>query len=95
MRELEQKLGGGIVEEVWSRWKEKAIAAVEKGIDRKKVTERSGGWWLENVERLIVIRKMTCRKLRIAWKRRVGEATLSQLWENYRRVRKEVKKAIV
>ena len=30
VRKLEQELGGGIVEEVWSRWKEKVIAAVEK-----------------------------------------------------------------
>ena len=30
------------------------IAAAEKGISRKKVTERSEGWWSENVERLIV-----------------------------------------
>ena len=33
--ELEQELGGGIVEEVWSRWKEKLIAAVENGIGMK------------------------------------------------------------
>ena len=52
---LEQELG---VVEVWSRWKERVIAAVEKVIGRK-VTERSEGWWLEDVERLIVIRKMT------------------------------------
>ena len=47
------------------------------------------------MERLIVIRKMMCRKLREARKRRVGVVTLSQLWENYRRARKEVKKAIM
>ena len=41
VRELEQEFGGGIIEEVWSRWKEKVIAAAEKGIDRKWVTERS------------------------------------------------------
>ena len=62
VRELEQELGGGIVKEVWSRWEEKVIAAVEKGIGRMKVTERSEGWWSEDVERLTVIRKMTCRK---------------------------------
>ena len=33
--ELEQELGGGIVEEVWSRWKEKLIAAAENGIGMK------------------------------------------------------------
>ena len=38
---------------------------------------------------------MTCRKLREARQRRVGGVTLSQLWENYRRARKEVKKAIM
>ena len=48
---------------------------------------------LEDVERLSVIRKVTCRKLREARQRRVGMVTLSQLGENYRRVRKEVKKA--
>ncbi len=47
------------------------------------------------MKRLIVIRKMPCRKLREARKRRVGMVTLSQLWENYRRVRKEVEKAIM
>ena len=35
--------------------------------------------------------KMTC-KLREARKRRVGVVTLSHLWKNYRRARKEVKK---
>ena len=45
--------------------------------------------------RLIVIRKMTCRKLREARRRRVGGVKLSQPWENYRRARKEVKKAIM
>ena len=30
-------MGRGIVEEVWSRWKEKVIAAAENGISRKKV----------------------------------------------------------
>ena len=39
--------------------------------------ERPEGWWSEDVERLIAIRKMTCRKLRKAKKRRVGEVTLS------------------
>ena len=62
-KELEQELGGRIIEVVWNRWKEKVIAAAEKGIGRKKVAERSEGWWSEDVERLIVIRKMTCRKL--------------------------------
>ena len=38
----------------------------ERGIDMK-VTERLEGW--EDVERLIVIRKMMCRKLREARKR--------------------------
>ena len=50
VRKLEQELGGGIIEEVWSRWKEKVIAAVENGIGRKKVTEVRGQW-LEDVER--------------------------------------------
>ena len=47
------------------------------------------------MERLIVIRKMTSRKLREARKRRVGMVKLSQQWENYRRAREEVKKAIM
>ena len=51
--ELEQELGGRTFE-VWSRWK--VIATVEKGIGSKKVTERSEGWWSEDVERLTVIR---------------------------------------
>ena len=49
VRELEQELGGGIVEEVWCRWKEKVIAAAEKGVSRKKVTDKSEGWWSEDV----------------------------------------------
>ena len=53
------------------------IAAAVKGISRKKVTERSEGWLSEDVDRLIVIREITCRKLREARKRRVGEVTLS------------------
>ncbi len=61
-------------------------AAVEEGIGRK-ITEMSEGWWSEDVERLIVNRKMTCRKLREARKRRVAMVTP--------RARKEVKKAIV
>ena len=67
------------------------IAAAEKGIGRGNVTERSEGWWSENVERLVVIKKMTCRKLREVRKRRLGVVTLNQLWENYRRVRKDEK----
>ena len=67
---------------MWSRWKE-VIAAAEKRIGRKKVTERLEGWWSEDVERLIVIRKLTCRKLREPRQRRVGVVTLSQLWEDY------------
>ena len=63
--------------------------------NRKEVTDRSEGWWSEDVERLIVIRKMTCRKLREARHRRVGVVTLRQLWESYRGARKEVKKAIM
>ena len=41
------------------------------------------------------IRKMTCRKLREARKRRVGVVTWSQLWEKYRRAKMEVKNAIM
>ena len=37
MRELEQELGGGIVEEAWSTGKDKVIAAAEKEISRKKL----------------------------------------------------------
>ena len=37
---------------MWSRWKEKGIAAAEKGIGRKKITEKLEGWWSEDVERL-------------------------------------------
>ena len=76
------------------RWKEKVIAAAEKGIGWKKVTGRSEGWWSEYVERLIATRKVTCRRLREARKKRVGEVTLSRLWANYR-MRTEVKKAIM
>ena len=53
---------------MWSRWRE-VIAAAKKGISRKKVTERSEVWWSEDVERLIVIKNTTCRKLREARKR--------------------------
>ena len=35
---------------MWSRGKENVIAAVEKIIDRKKIRERSEGWWSEDVE---------------------------------------------
>ena len=54
MREPEQDLGGGIVEDVWIRWKEKVIAVVEKGTGRKKVTERSEGWRSEDVRDMVV-----------------------------------------
>ena len=40
------------------------------------MTEKSEGWWSEDVEMLIDIRK-TCRKLRETRKRRVGKVTLS------------------
>ena len=42
VHELEQELGGGIVMDVWSRWKDRVKAAMEKGIGRKKVTRKSG-----------------------------------------------------
>ena len=58
--------------EEWNRWLEKVIAAAEKGIGRKDGTERSEGWWSEDVGWLIVIiKKMTCRKLGEARKRRL------------------------
>ena len=60
---------GCLIEEVWHRWKEKALAAAEKGIERGKKTERSEGWWSDEVERLIDARKVACRKLRGARKR--------------------------
>ena len=68
VRELEQELGGRIFDEMLSRWKEKVIAAAEKVIGRKMVTERLKGWWSEDVVRFIVIRKMKegeARKKRI------------------------------
>ena len=45
VRELEQELGGGIVEEAGNRWKEKVIAVAEKEIGRKKLQRghRDGG----------------------------------------------------
>ena len=63
-RELEQELGV-IVKEVWRIWK--VIAAAQKGIGRKKVTERSEGWWSEDVERLIVIRKKVTERSEGWW----------------------------
>ena len=42
---------------------EKVLAAAEKGIGRKKMTERSEGWWSDEVERLIDAWKVACRKL--------------------------------
>ena len=33
----------------------KVIATAEKGIGRKKVTERSEGWWSEYEDRLILL----------------------------------------
>ena len=49
-------------EEVWRRWKEKVLAAAEKGIRWKKMTERTEGWWSDEEERLIDARKVSCRK---------------------------------
>ena len=34
---------GCLIEEVWHRWKEKALAVAEEGIERGKKTERSEG----------------------------------------------------
>ena len=48
VRELEQELGGRLVIKVWSRLKEKVLAAAEEiGVGR-----RSEGWWSEDVARL-------------------------------------------
>ena len=35
---------GCLIEEVWRRWKEKVLAAAEKGKGREKKMERSEGW---------------------------------------------------
>ena len=64
---------------MWSRWKEKVIGAEEKGIGRKKVSKRSEGCWLDNVERLIIIRKMTYRKLREGREEWTSEPTMGEL----------------
>ena len=90
LRVIDEVREGCLIEKVWCRWKEKIIAAAaaEKGIGREKMTERSEGWWSDEVERLIDARKVACSKLRGARKRGEEEGVLKQLWVNYRRVRK-------
>ena len=73
------------------RWKKKVLAAAEKGIGRKKMVERSEGWWSDEVERLIDARKVACRKLRGARRRgeRYTEATLGQSQKSEKRDEEE------
>ena len=40
VREFSQEMGASRVEEVWSKWKEKVLVAVEKEMGKKKITER-------------------------------------------------------
>ena len=61
---------------------------------KEKLVERSEGCWSDEVERLIDARKVACRKLQGVWKKAEEEGILKQLWDNYRRVRKGVKRKI-
>ena len=56
--------------------------------------ERLKRWWSDEVERLVDARMVACRKLRGARMRGEEESTLKQLWDNYRKVRKWVKRMI-
>ena len=58
------------------------------------MTERSEGWWSDEVERLTDARKVAYRKLQGARKRGEVEGILKELWDNYRRGRKGVKRKI-
>ena len=61
---------------------------------KEKMMERSEEWWLDEDERLIDARTVACRKLRGARKRGEEEGILEQLWDNYRRKTKGVKRKI-
>ena len=61
---------------------------------KEKMAERSEGRWPDEVERLTDTRKVACRKFQGARKKGEDEGILEQLWDNYRRVRKGVKRKI-
>ena len=52
-----------LVEEVWSEWKERVIKAVEAGIGKKKITEKSKRWWSRDIEEATNHRREACRNL--------------------------------
>ena len=49
--------------------------------NRKEKRTRSEGWWSDEVERLIDVWKVACRKLRGTRKRGEEEGILKQLWD--------------
>ena len=58
------------------------------------MTERLGGWWSDKAERLFDAKKVAGRKLQGARKRGEEKGILKQLWDNYRKVGKGVKRKI-
>ena len=61
---------------------------------KEEFVENSEGWWSDEVERIIDVRKVACMKLHRARKREEEEGMLKQLWDKYRRVRMRVKRKI-
>ena len=82
------------VEGAWELWKAKMFKAADRGIGKKKVTERSKGWWSTDVEAAIQARKAVCKELREARRRGAQDEIVQRKWEKYRNKRKLVKKLI-
>ena len=55
--------------------------AADRGIGKKKVTERSKGWWSTDVEAAIQARKAVCKESREA-RRGAQDEIVQRKWEN-------------
>ena len=57
----------------------KGLSSSRERNRKKKMVERSEGWWSDVVERLIDARNVACRKSRGVWKKVEEEGILKQL----------------
>lgn len=74
---IESQEGRNRVDEAWDLCrKTKVTATSDRDICKKKITERSRGWWSTEVEEAIQARKAACKELREARRREAQDGTV-------------------
>ena len=82
------------VQQIWELWRHIVLWAAEIGIAKKKLMDRSRGWWSREIEAAIQAWKVSCRKLREARSGNVGNESLLRQWEEYKSAGRNVKRLI-